>query len=185
MAPVAGPVGIGAWSPRRRLLAAVLVAALVSALVGGLWSLLDLPGGPGPVFGIVFGSLVAFGGLGAAASAAVRRSARALVARRFPAGEYVRATDMAVNFGQTSKGVIQLRGNGALVLTGEELHFLAIASADLVIPRSSIRATSLVRAHLGKSVGRRLLKIEFDDDSVAFFVEQPEAWREALGGPPR
>ena len=165
----------------RRVIAAIVVALAVSAAVGGLWSLLGLHGSPGPVFGIVFAALFVFGGLASAASRGVRKAARELIDQRFPNGGYLRATDMANNFGVTSKGVAQLRGNGALVLTAEALHFVAIASDDLAIPRSSIRSTSLVGSHLGKSVGRKLLMVEYEGDSVAFFVEDPEAWREAIG----
>ena len=170
-------------SPRtRRLVAAIAIAVAVSAAAGAVWSLAGLPGGPGPVFGVVFAALFLFGGMLQAASNAVRRAARAKIEERFPNGDYLRAADMANNFGVTSKGVAQLRGNGALVLTREVLHFLALAGADLSIPRSSIRASSMVRSHLGKSVGRALLKVEYANDSVAFFVEEPEAWQAALAG---
>jgi hypothetical protein len=166
----------------RRLVVAIVVSLAVSAAVGGLWSLLDLPGSPGPVFGIVFAALFVFGGLASAASRGVRKAARELIDQRFPGGGYLRATDMANNFGVTSKGVAQLRGNGALVLTTDALNFLSLASDDLAIPRSAIRSASLVGSHLGKTVGRKLLKVEYEGDSVAFFVEDPEAWCEALGG---
>jgi hypothetical protein len=172
---------VNARSTAQRLGIAILIALAISALLGGLWSLLGLPGSPGPVFGIVFGALFVFGGIASAAGHATRKAARALIDQRFPNGAYLRAADMANNFGVTSKGALQVRGNGALVLTNEALHFLAIASDDLTIPRGAIRATSLVRSHLGKSVGRQLLKIDYEGDSVAFFVEEPEAWITVLG----
>ena len=56
------PSGGAASSPRKRLLMAVLIAALSSAALGGLWSVLGLPGGPGPVFGLVFAMVFVFGG---------------------------------------------------------------------------------------------------------------------------
>lgn len=168
----------------QRVVVAVAIAAAVSAAAGGLWALAGLPGGLGPVFGAVFAALLVFGGIAQTASRAVRGAARERIEARFPAGGYERATDMASNFGVTSKGVTQLRGNGALVLTGDALHFLALAGADLTVARSAIRGTAIVRSHLGKSVGRALLKVDFDDDSVAFFVEDPQAWRDALAAAP-
>jgi hypothetical protein len=175
------PQGRPRW---QRIALAVLVAAVVSAIVGGVWSLAGLPGGPGPVFGIVFASLLVFGGgLSAATTAAVgavRGAARRKIEARFPRGDYERATDMANNFGVTSKGPAQLRGNGALVLTHETLLFMPLVGDEIAIPRGGIRSTSIVRAHLGKTVGRPLLKIDYDDDSIAFYVDDPESWAESL-----
>jgi hypothetical protein len=167
-------------SRAKRIGVFVLIAAAISAAVGGVWSALGLSGGPGPVFGLVFAALFAFGLLGKALSEGVRKAARMRIEQAFPEGGFVLATDMANNFGVASKGAAQLRGNGALVLTSDALHFIALASDDLTIARSSIRSVSLVRAHLGKTVGRKLLKVEYDGDAVAFFVEEPEAWVEAL-----
>ena len=170
----------GERSLGQRLAFAIAIAVGSSAVVVGLLSLAGVPVSPGPVFGVVFAVVFLFGGGLQAASGAVRGAAREKIAARFPEGDYLRASEMANNFGVTSKGVTQARGNGALVLTHDALHFLALAGADLSIPRSSIHASSIVSSHLGKSVGRALLKVEYDNDSVAFFVEEPEAWREAL-----
>jgi hypothetical protein len=38
----------------KQVMTAAVVAAAASFVIGGLWSLLGLPGGAGPVFGVVF-----------------------------------------------------------------------------------------------------------------------------------
>ena len=88
-------------------------------------------------------------------------------------------------FGQKSKGGRQVRGNGALVLTETELWFsLAAPEREISIPLSQIKSVILKRSHLGKTVFRPLLYIEYssgvDDDSIAWHVNQPEEWKAAI-----
>lgn len=117
--------------------------------------------------------------------AAIRPSLEARVRRRYPS-DLVLASEYGANsFGQASRGKLQTRGNGALIITATELCFFQIIPAtELVIPLSAIRRTSLVRSHLGKATPFKLLKLELEDaagsDSVAFLVRAPAALRVTL-----
>ena len=87
----------------------------------------------------------------------------------------------ANNFGLESKGAMQARGNGALVLTARELHFFQLIPArDVRIPLDSIDEVKTVRSHLGKTVGRSLLHVSFTvdghHDAMAWSVTDVEAW---------
>jgi hypothetical protein len=117
-----------------------------------------------------------------AVSAMTRGPLTARIARHHRQEDILLRDLMANNFGLQSRGVIQLRGNGALVLTAAELHFfMLVPEEEFRIPLGAIREVSLVRAHLGKTVGRQLLKIRFTregaEDAVAWYVRDPEAWR--------
>ena len=88
-------------------------------------------------------------------------------------------------FGQKSKGLIQMRGNGALVLNKDELWFLmAVPERQVSIPLKNIKKVTLPVSHLGKTVFRPLLCVEFSsdglDDSIAWAVPDPEKWKEAI-----
>lgn len=114
---------------------------------------------------------------------------RAQVQARFAAEEIVLADWFANNFGEQSRGAAQLRGNGALILGKQTLHFVMMANKrELTIPLASITGVSFVKSHLGKSVGRKLLAVDFTNeagapDRVALLVRQPEAWQQALQRP--
>lgn len=114
---------------------------------------------------------------------------RALIEHHFPVGSTVRSDDMAQFFGLESRGAVQMRGNGGLVLTRDELCFLPlVGDAALRIPRRAIRVVSEVRSHLGKTVGRPLLRVEYEGeggpDAVAWFVNDVSAWRAELSPQP-
>ena len=88
--------------------------------------------------------------------------------------------------GQKSRGIGQVRGNGALVLTQDELWFLmAVPRREIVIPVSTIKNVGTVSSYMGKAVFRPLLLVEFEssggEDSIAVFVRDLEAWQEAIG----
>jgi hypothetical protein len=90
-------------------------------------------------------------------------------------------------FGLESRGVTQNRGNGVLLLTPTELLFYPLASSTFVrIDRAAIVQVDLTRGHLGKQVGRDLLRVAFMDpsgaaDTVAWYVPTgAERWRSLL-----
>jgi hypothetical protein len=115
---------------------------------------------------------------------AAAASIRANIAGRFPADAIVMQDDLANHFGRTSKGPVQVRGgSGGLVLTRDALHFLPIVGDEVTIPLSEISGVATVKSHLGKTVGRPLLKVEFGGDSIAFFVNDVEAWKRHLAQP--
>lgn len=123
-----------------------------------------------------------------ATRAFVRRAAAdsaAAIDREFAGIEVLRKDPMANYFGLESKGGKQVRGNGALVLTADELWFRRIGSSEpLRVARGAITETSVVRSHAGKTVGRPLVRVAFDGpqgpDSAAWYVADAEAWAAAV-----
>jgi hypothetical protein len=117
------------------------------------------------------------------ALAGVAASSKRKIAERFPDGGIVKQDLVANSLGQTSKGATQLRGNGALVLTADSLCFMGVGRDDLVIPLNEITAVTTVKWHLGKSVFRPLLKVDFGaDDGIALYVEDLAGWIDAIEG---
>jgi hypothetical protein len=117
-----------------------------------------------------------------------RRPLERRVGARHAAGDILRVEYRANFFGVESRGMSQVRGLGALVLTHDTLHFhMLLPDREVEIPRATIRGTALVRWHLGKTSGHKLLKVHFDaaggEDSVAWYVPAPEAWQAALETP--
>lgn len=110
----------------------------------------------------------------------MRGSLEARVEARLSAGAtLVYAEYTASSFGVESRGALQWRGNGALILTEKTLAFFQLfVEHELVIPVERIQALRLVHKHLGKATTSRLLRIEFQGnerlDAVAFWVPKPE-----------
>ena len=91
----------------------------------------------------------------------------------------------ANNFGLESWGVWQGRGNGALVLTMDCLHFFRFVSAgDVRVPLKAITEVTFTKTHLGKATIYDLLKVRFavDDkpDSIAWYLTDPKAWKSRI-----
>lgn len=85
-------------------------------------------------------------------------------------------------FGRLSLGVVQIRGNGALVLTQKEVYFLQAAPRrEITIPLEIITAVTTPRSHLGKSVVSRLLRVDFCEegksDAIAWAVRDVDTWK--------
>jgi hypothetical protein len=85
-------------------------------------------------------------------------------------------------FGQRSKGAAQIRGNGALVLTESELFFfLAAPRREFSIPLNLITSVTLPKSHLGRTVFRPLLCVEYRShagaDAIAWAVKDPDGWK--------
>ncbi|MEX2619395.1 MAG: hypothetical protein WD250_04170 [Egibacteraceae bacterium] len=102
----------------------------------------------------------------------------------------VRRREDVLSFGQTSKGVTQVRGNGTLVLTDDRLVFLMwMPRRELVIPLAAVEAVDTTRSHLGKTMGRDLLRVCWRDprggeDAIAWLLDDLGGWHTALGGGP-
>lgn len=81
-------------------------------------------------------------------------------------------------FGRESDGMMQVRGNGTLLLTRDKLVFMLwMPEKRYVIPLRSITAMSNPRGFLGKSKGGILLRINYTDehgkaDAVGFLVRK-------------
>lgn len=112
----------------------------------------------------------------------LRRRAR----RHFAGSEVLREED-ANSFGVESAGPWQVRGNGTLALTRHEVLFAQwLPNRLLRIPRRSIVEVTTVRSHLGKTIGRKLLKVVWTTevgkrDSLALWVRDLDGWLDALG----
>ncbi|MFD4354508.1 hypothetical protein ACFWPX_18280 [Nocardia sp. NPDC058518] len=112
---------------------------------------------------------------------AIRRTAETAISANFAPGEPVRSDPVANYFGRAAKGGKQVRGNGALVLTDTRLWFRRAGSDDpLEIPLASITSVDIVRSHAGKSIGRPLISVSFDDDSAAWYVRDSAQWRDDI-----
>jgi hypothetical protein len=119
------------------------------------------------------------------ALAAIKGPLERRVAARLAEEDIVFRDLRANNFGIESKGRFQQRGNGALVLTKASLFFFQLVPESVhEVPLDALRDVTLVRSHLGKTVGYRLLKIRYatpqGDDSVAWYVIDPEEWQRRL-----
>ena len=74
------------------------------------------------------------------------------IAADYRADEIVMKDVGANTFGLESKGAFQGRGNGALVLTKDCLHFYRFVSGgDLRVPLDAITEISFTKSHLGKA----------------------------------
>lgn len=129
------------------------------------------------IFTVVFGVTLSI----------LRRQAlnRAQAAReRFPNAKLI--VPGANFYGQESKGVMQMRGNGTLVLTDNELYFEGwLPRREFRIPVSAIQSIETPNSYLGKTNFRPLLKVAFKDDaggidSMAWLVSDVEAARQAV-----
>lgn len=104
----------------------------------------------------------------------VTRKRAALIAERFPNTKLI--VPMANFFGQESKGVTQLRGNGIMVITSSEVYFQQlVTNREWHIAFGSIQEVETVKSHLGKTIGRPLLKIRYINpegriDTIAWWV---------------
>lgn len=91
----------------------------------------------------------------------------------------------ANSFGLESAGVVQLRGNGALVLTATHVHFFMFLPArDVRVPIDAITRVTFANTHLGKATIYDLLKVEFTaedkQDSIAWYVTDPVPWKNRI-----
>jgi len=107
--------------------------------------------------------------------------------RHFEGLEVLREEQGANSFGVESAGKAQVRGNGNLALTADELIFAQwIPNRVTRIPRPSILEVTTTRSHLGKTMGRKLLKVAWtneraETDSIALWVRDLDGWLAALG----
>ncbi len=102
-------------------------------------------------------------------------------------GRRVLKTSTGANFfGQESLGQKQVRGNGVLILTEEELYFeMWMPKREFQIPVSSIVDVETPKSHLHKTKLQPLLKVIFRNrenelDSFAWLVRDLSGWKDAL-----
>ncbi len=136
------------------------------------------------VAGFVVLWLIAFGGaLGLVVRRLRRWHAEALEAARARFGTArVRRSAQVNGFGLESRGRWQARGNGTLVLLDDRLWFrLYVPAREVEIPLASVVRAETVSSHLGKWVGKPLLRVTFrggggGEDAAAWLVADPETW---------
>jgi hypothetical protein len=112
---------------------------------------------------------------------------RRRAARHF-AGLDVLREDDANTFGVESRTAFQVRGNGTLALTADELLFAQWVPDRLVrIPRATITEVTTARSWLGKTIGRQLLVVRWTadagGDAIALWVKDLDGWIEVLSAP--
>jgi hypothetical protein len=103
----------------------------------------------------------------------------------FDMTEIIGATTKANFFGVKSRGSKQLRGNGAIVLTKDQLFFIrAVPFKEYMIYTKSIQRVSLPSSFNGKSVFSKLLCVHFTndgiEDSIAWAIKNPEKWKASI-----
>jgi hypothetical protein len=108
--------------------------------------------------------------------------------RHFAGLDLLREEQGANSLGVESAGKAQVRGNGNLALTADELIFAQwIPNRVTRIPRASILEVTTAKSHLGKWIGRPLLKVAWTNeraeaDSIALWVRDLDGWLAALTG---
>lgn len=118
-----------------------------------------------------------------------RRAIAAAVRARLGEGNVVAAEGSANFFGVESKGKAQIRGNGHLAASPDEILFVMwFPRRELSIPRHRVTGVERTRSHLGKTVGRELLRVRFTNDageadSAAWLVRDLAAWEAVLTSP--
>jgi len=102
------------------------------------------------------------------------------IVRKFEGREILFSSPGASYFGRESAGLWQLRGNGDLIISPDQLYFeMWFPKRILVIPLSSIESVETPKSFKGRTMFRPLLKITFRDqmgrrDSVAWYVKNLE-----------
>jgi hypothetical protein len=117
----------------------------------------------------------------------VSRRARRLRAEvEAEVGESGRRTANARGLGLESRGASQVRGDGWLVLTDDELRFRQwVPDRETRIPLAALTEVTTKRWWLGKSVGSKLLVVrwhtpEGGEDAMAWEVPELDEWLAAL-----
>jgi hypothetical protein len=139
--------------------------------------------GTGPVLTLVLGLslffVVIFGAVFFVLGK-VARTKEAGARERYPTAR--RVDRGASFFGQESRGAMQMRGNGTLILTDSELIFeMWVPDREFRIPLRSIQSLENPRWFLGKSRFARLLKVAYTDaqgstDAMAWQVADLAGW---------
>lgn len=115
----------------------------------------------------------------------VQKKLEAVINERFKLEEIIASTTRANFFGVESRGGKQLRGKGALVLTGKTLYFFrAVPFKEYRIPLHTMTKISTPRSFNKKSVIAKLLCVHYNMDSqqdaMAWAVREPGQWKSRI-----
>jgi hypothetical protein len=108
------------------------------------------------------------------------------ILEKFHTEEIIISLNSANFFGQQSRKSFQVRGNGVLLLTQEELYFeMWHPKKVLQIQISEILKVEPTKSFLHKSVFRKLLKVVFrnengEEDAAAWWVTSLDDWIEEI-----
>jgi hypothetical protein len=136
---------------------------------------------------VVLGSILAIALLVAAVVVPIRRRSRRIRAGiEDELGDDVQRLANARGLGLQSKGRGQVRGNGWLALTADELVFRQwVPARETRIALAAVTAVGTERTWLGKWVGSRLLCVRWrtpagDEDAMAWQVADLDGWVAAV-----
>lgn len=112
----------------------------------------------------------------------VRSKLEKHIQQKFNKDLIVGATSKANFFGIKSKGAKQIKGNGAIVLTKEQIYFVrALPFKEYIIPINTVKNVSMPKSFNGRSVFRNLLCVHYyadgQEESIAWVVENPDRWK--------
>ena len=98
---------------------------------------------------------------------------------------FLRGPEGANFSGLESQGMGQIRGNGFIALTGEDLRVTrAVPAAEWRILHRQIKQATLEPSFLGKRRGRPVLVITYEADGqpdrLGVYVRDGQAWAEAI-----
>jgi len=114
----------------------------------------------------------------------VRRQLEVRMEERLRGRKVLRRDGWVSLFGQRSRGLVRVRGNGALALTDRELVFLlAVPAREITIPLQSVVSVSHPKSFMGRSIFRPLLVVACcgeEEDEVGWALKDPEAWGRAI-----
>lgn len=108
------------------------------------------------------------------------------VAKRFRREDVICQDDSASFFGRRSKKFKQVRGNGVLILTENELFFKRLMpDMEISIPLKNVQGMETPSSFLGKSIFRPLLKVDYrtetgEVDSIAWYVKNLRCFVEGI-----
>jgi hypothetical protein len=115
-----------------------------------------------------------------------RRLPEAMAAADRAGADTLRVAPMTQYYGVVSAGRGQLRGNGVLILTAEELRFdMWSPERRLVIPLAAVLRVDATKRHVGKYSVKPLLRVTWRDaqgleDAAAWALTEREEWMRAL-----
>ncbi|MEN8209003.1 MAG: hypothetical protein ABFR50_07105 [Candidatus Fermentibacteria bacterium] len=116
------------------------------------------------------------------------KTAKGEVYAEYPEHVRILTSPMANLFGIQSGGMKQIRGNGILLITSSQLYFrMLLPRKELLIPLGSITSVETPVSFLGKTRGRKLLKVDYRNDaggtdSAAWLVPDLEKWVQTIRG---
>jgi hypothetical protein len=115
-----------------------------------------------------------------------RRLPEAMEAAARAGTDTLRVAPMTQFYGVVSAGRGQMRGNGVLILTAEELRFdMWSPERRLVIPLAAVLRVDTTKRHAGRYSVKPLLRVAWRDahgleDAAAWALTERDEWARAL-----